>query len=229
MRKILIILAATLVAISCNRGLEHKVVATYPDGKTMIMQDIRDSVVVGETRYYKNGNIHYQKHYDKSGKAEGEWVFNYPSGERFATASHSAKDDEIQWMIYDRDGAPYYKDDYDSIRVLEIGVGETPATIAYFKGHRETLLQFYSNGTLRSMGDLVEGYRDGVWTFYHMNGQKQTEATFIKGREEGQYTVYYENGVPLYIGHYRNGDRIGIWEFYDDEGNLVQKKEYTKE
>lgn len=228
MKKYLIILAATLIAVSCGHKAEQRIVETYPNGEPMIVQMVKDSVVISETRYYENGNIHYQKHFTKDARREGLWEFNYPNGAKFATADYTKNDTVPDWMIYDHDGSPYYKDAYDSVRVLEIGAGDTPATIAYYQNHRQTHIQLYSNGSLRSMGELIDGKRNGIWTFYHMNGQKQTQATFVDGKEDGQYMVFHPNGVPLYIGHYNQGTRVGTWEYYDEDGTLIKKQDYDK-
>ena len=63
-------------------------------------------------------------------------------------------------------------------------------------------------------------------SFYHANGNIQTEATFVGGLEEGPYRVFRENGVPYYIGSYHEGVRTGKWEIYDETGQLVTTQEY---
>lgn len=221
MKRLLIILAATLIAVSCGRKVEEKVIQTYPNGDPMIVQQVKDTIIVGETRYYENGEIQYQKHYSDNAVPEGTWNFNYPNGKTFATADYS-NPSAPTWMIYDHDGAPYYKDEFDSMKVMELGIFETPATLVYYKDHYQTELQFFSNGLLRCMGTWLDNQRDGLWTYYHPTGQKQTEATFKNGLRDGQYTVYYENGIPLYIGHYNMDTPCGTWEYYDPDGELIK-------
>jgi antitoxin component YwqK of YwqJK toxin-antitoxin module len=82
---------------------------------------------------------------------------------------------------------------------------------------------------LRCEGVTVNGLREGLWVYYFPSGNRQTEATFVGGKEEGPYRVYRDNGVPYYIGQYRGGQRYGIWEVYDPEGNLTGTKEFFKE
>lgn len=130
-----------------------------------------------------------------------------------------------KWTITGRDGREVVED-YDSMRVVEIGADGHPTTVYYYKDGRQTALQYYTGMILRCRGDIVDGRRDGLWQYYYENGNLQAEATYVDGREEGDYRVYRENGLPYYIGRYSGGVRTGTWEVYDQEGNLVETKEY---
>lgn len=225
MKKLFLIIAAALCLVSCHRT-ETKTIQAYDDGSPMLQQELQDSILTAETKYYENGKVQYSKHFDKNGKPNGVWTYNYPTGVKFAEATFSNENARPQWMIYNRDGEPYYQEQYDSLAVLEMGEFETPATIAYYKDNTILEFQFYSNGNLRSHGNLVDGKRQGVWIFYHPNGQKQTEADFLDGRENGYYTVYRETGVPFYRGQYANGQRIGTWEIYNEDATLHSTQNY---
>ena len=50
----------------------------------------------------------------------------------------------------------------------------------------------------------------------------------IYRRENGTYCVFRETGVPYYRGEYVDGQRVGTWEFYDDQANLIATKEFGK-
>ena len=225
MKRLFLILTVALCFVSCN-NTETRTVQAYEDGSPMIQQELQDSVLTAETKYYENGKVQYSKYFDKKGQPSGIWTFNYPTGVKFAEATYTEGSTTPKWMIYNRDGEPYYQGDYDSLAVLELGELETPATIVYSQGTKELHFQFYSNGNLRSHGALVNGLREGVWVFYHPNGQKQTEAEFLNGRENGIYTVYRETGVPFYRGKYANGQRIGTWEIYNEDLTLLTTKNY---
>ena len=68
--------------------------------------------------------------------------------------------------------------------------------------------------------------RAGLCVFYFPTGNKQTEYTFLLGREEGPYKVFRENGIPYYIGQCREGRRVGVWEIYNEDGTLAITKDY---
>lgn len=137
----------------------------------------------------------------------------------------TVKEGSSQWHITGPDGREVVTD-YDSMRVVEVSDDGHPMTVCYFKGNEQVWLQYYSTMVKRSEGRVVNGLREGPWTFYHPDGSVQTECTFVGGLEEGPYKVFRQGGIPYYIGQYTHGQRTGTWEVYDDQGNLVAKKEY---
>lgn len=226
------ILAGLLLLTSCNNDTE-KIVATWPDGSPQIVHTLmgkdNNAVKIAERRYYENGQLQYEKHYNaKDSQPDGTWTFYYEDGKTFAEGRFDADHTQgTDWKLTSRDGADY-GNGTDSLRVAELGDAENPATVFFYHDSTMTIRQFYSTGTLRSEGKMVNGLREGPWNFYFANGNPQTEATFANGKEEGTYTVYRENGVPYYRGQYKEGKRIGTWELYDDQANLVSTQEYGK-
>ena len=49
---------------------------------------------------------------------------------------------------------------------------------------------------------------------------------FVKGKREGKGKIYHENGKVNVENEYRDGKPYGIWKYYDEDGNLVDVKEY---
>lgn len=219
-----------LLLTSCNNNTE-KIVATWPDGSPQIVQTLHGkadaAVRVAERRYYENGQLQCEKHYDtKTGMPEGTWRFYHDNGVCFAEGHFDASHPQgYNWKLTNRDGDAI-GGDADSVSVIEMGDAENPATLYFYHDSTTTLRQFYSTGVLRSEGIIVNGQREGLWQFFFANGRPQTEATFVGGKEEGAYTVYRENGVPYYRGMYKAGRRIGTWELYDEQANLVSTQEY---
>ncbi len=64
--------------------------------------------------------------------------------------------------------------------------------------------------------------KDGPAFAYHKNGKIQTEAFYVKGKEQGEYKVYREDGTPLYEGYYNMGERDGEWKFYFKHGQVAK-------
>ena len=134
------------------------------------------------------------------------------------------------WQFLDQKGEPYYPD-CDSLHVVEIGPEGHPMTVCFYlsyapNGVSELWQQFYPNMQTRSLGNIVNGLREGTWTFYFPNGTPQAESQFLHGLEEGPYKVFRENGVPYYIGQYHQGQRTGTWEIYNPDGTLATTQEY---
>ena len=75
---------------------------------------------------------------------------------------------------------------------------------------------------------IKEGKYEGVFKFYHNNGQLSFKSFFKNGIREGKYISYYENGVTLEEGVYHNNLKKGIWYVYYDNGKLSSKEIYVK-
>lgn len=83
-------------------------------------------------------------------------------------------------------------------------------------------MYYYQDKKVYVGGGMKNNLRDGVWKAYHPNGNIQTDAFYIGGKEEGDYTVYYDNEQILYTGHYTNGNCDGEWKFYSKNGKLTK-------
>ena len=42
------------------------------------------------------------------------------------------------------------------------------------------------------------------------------------GTLDGEYVSYYEDGTIFYSGFYKNGIKIGEWNYYDENGLFEQ-------
>lgn len=232
-KSIIPLFMAALLMAACN-PVREKVLEYYPSGEPMLIAlekgKKENPTRVGEKMYYQNGQLQFEKTF--SGKPEvpdGTWNYYWDNGQLFATADFSQKHDYgSHWQFFNRNGGPYYDGKLDSVVVSDMGLFGTPSTVSFFSGENQDVIQFYSNYTVRSTERLRNHMRQGKVYFYFPNGKIQVEANFVDGIEDGPYVVYHETGVPYYQGTYEKGNRVGTWEFYDKEGNPLQKKEYTK-
>ena len=71
-------------------------------------------------------------------------------------------------------------------------------------------------------------HRDGTWTSWYDNGQKNSECKYIDGKENGAYHVWHRNGKPYIKGKYKMGVKVGTFTFYDSLGNVTQETNYDK-
>ena len=49
-----------------------------------------------------------------------------------------------------------------------------------------------------------------------------------EGNVEGYLEEYWSNCILAYKGNYINGERVGYWEFYYSDGNLMFKEFFVK-
>ena len=232
MKEHLIWLILMVVVISGCGHEKERTVLTYPDGKVLqknrVIVNGDKEKLIGETRFYPDGTMQYEKFFDgERSKPKGEWHYYYADGKMFASAKFDTKHDMGRdWHFFDQEGKDLFKENYDSLVVTELSMLQTPATVLLYDGAKITQYQFFSNCTLRSKGQMIDGKRQGHWVYYHSTGYKQSEADYVDDLENGMHTVYRENGVPYYRGAYSDGKRIGVWEFYDADGNLTGTKQY---
>lgn len=63
---------------------------------------------------------------------------------------------------------------------------------------------------------------------YHPNGYEKFKGYIIEntGDKSGLWTEYYLNGNKKCMGNFKNGNRHGVWKFWDEEKNLLKKEKY---
>jgi antitoxin component YwqK of YwqJK toxin-antitoxin module len=45
---------------------------------------------------------------------------------------------------------------------------------------------------------------------------------------EGEWPSWYENGKPSSLGTFKNGDKTGLWKYWDEAGWLKTEVTYTE-
>jgi len=73
---------------------------------------------------------------------------------------------------------------------------------------------------LKGYGNVINGKRDGHWTFWYPNGHKQSEGQYKKDIVDGVWKNYYESGKLFYIAEYKEGTptATGVWKaFYEKD------------
>lgn len=112
--------------------------------------------------------------------------------------------------------------------------------------------EFYSNGSLKEVGALIDSLKQGYWITYDSVGNLQSECVYVNDIINGEFNIYYPNGEPKVIGYmyhgewkgkrdyyysngnirntgcYEDGKLDGVWEYYDENGYLDKKIEYEK-
>lgn len=88
-------------------------------------------------------------------------------------------------------------------------------------------IENYPNGKLKMEGKLnVNGNRDGLWISYYENGTKWSESYYDDGSREGHSLSFFPSGQTRYIGEYKNDKKIGVWKFYDEDGELFKEETF---
>lgn len=110
-----------------------------------------------------------------------------------------------------------------------------------------------NNGVTKVIGATINGKKQGMWILYDDSGRITSNRTYVNDSLLGEEIDYWENGkissrrylkgeeiegewVQYYDfdknklaqkGSYRAGNKIGIWEYYIEDGRLNKKVNYT--
>ncbi len=67
----------------------------------------------------------------------------------------------------------------------------------------------YVAGKVEFEGEVKNGLKEGIWTYYYPTGQKKMEGQFTDGLKEGTWSYWKENGQPDVTEIYKMGKRLG--------------------
>jgi hypothetical protein len=89
--------------------------------------------------------------------------------------------------------------------------------------------ELYKNGLPKMKGLKVNGKREGRWQSWHPTGAPASECDYKNGVEHGEYIVFHEStGKPMITGKYSEGKKIGQWQFYNEEGQIILDTLFSK-
>ena len=77
-----------------------------------------------------------------------------------------------------------------------------------------------------------EGEKDGKWTtwyepanWYSSDSEKKSEGVYENGEKVGKWTYYHNNGNKKEEGETVNGKKVGKWTYYHNNGNKKEEGE----
>lgn len=119
------------------------------------------------------------------------------------------------------------------------------------KGQKKQIVkEFYPNGRLKSVNEVIGDKRDGTCTYYNENGsvkatvefqnnlyhgkyisyydnkKKHSEITYVAHKKSGPAFTYYENGKIALEENYLDGELNGFKRKYHGNGVLMMENEY---
>lgn len=85
------------------------------------------------------------------------------------------------------------------------------------------LYEFYESKWLKIKGNYKNGKKDGLWAEYIWNGNKIAEGSYKNDFKDGVWTTYHGyKSEKRTVGKYEKNKRVGVWNFYNIKGELVQ-------
>lgn len=176
----------------------------------------------------------------KKGKKDGTWTNYYPGGKKRETAEYREGKLFGPAQYFDQEGALkkqlIFQDSVLVGKYIEyFGKSGNPGYIdpkqvqleGQYENGRKTgqWVTFYEFGELAVREFYVEGLREGPYLEYDPEGNVITEVTYVKGRMEGPLKRYAFS-IPMEMGNYRNGEKIGEWKRYFPATKILEAEEY---
>ena len=165
----------------------------------------------------------------ENGIRNGQWLYWYENGKKFAETEVKFPITTQKWEILKTDETPYMATSFN-INVCEIYPNGSPYHVIYTKQTEKfsTELFFYPSYKLQMTGTSLNSKREGKWCYWYENGNPWSEGYYKNGENDSIRNVWYENGKKRYEGLYRNGKEAGNWKFYDEKGQLAKEVDYDK-
>lgn len=173
--------------------------------------NFKDNVPVGEFKYYHaNGKLKSITFFVQ-GVHEVRTTIFHPNEKK---ASEGVFMDQLkhgEWKYWDQDG--------------------TLITVENYKnGKKHGVWQVYSSetGILLEESNYIEDKLHGTAKTFYIDGVPCTVENYVDGQRNGMAESYYIDGKLSIKGVFHEGLKIGIWNYYDQNGKLRKVIDYKK-
>jgi antitoxin component YwqK of YwqJK toxin-antitoxin module len=234
MRRLALLIAAGIVALSCGPGevsisqIEEREGLIYQIGKSHPFS----GRVVG---YIAKQNVRISAEY-RNGVKHGLFQEWYPNGTLKSSLVYEEGEKEGEAVSYYQDGQ------IKSLRHYTGGLLEGESEEFFPDGalretsfYKEGALEgantvYYENGSRRSTGWHSQGYADSLWTFWYPDGQVFAEGEYEKNTRTGEWKIFYPDGKLCLEMHYERVlnpgqdwyEPAGSWIYGNREGKRVE-------
>jgi antitoxin component YwqK of YwqJK toxin-antitoxin module len=79
-------------------------------------------------------------------------------------------------------------------------------------------VSWYKNGNKQSEATFINGKENGSIIIWYESGQKSSQTLMKDGKPDGLFISWYENGQKELEGHAVNGQYHGLWESWYENG-----------
>jgi len=85
----------------------------------------------------------------------------------------------------------------------------------------------YDNGKIGLKGQMKNGMKEGVWTWWYSTGQKKRETTYIDNKKEGMTYYWHQNGQKAKELMFKNDKNIDQ-KLWDEGGNRLPNPAFSQ-
>lgn len=87
---------------------------------------------------------------------------------------------------------------------------------------------YWINGHTNCVQSFTNGKRDGETAAFYDDGPKAYVTHFVAGIQEGEAAGYHRSGKLHYRGYYKAGEHAGVWTWFEEDGSIQLKRDYSK-
>ena len=178
----------------------------------------------GEYRRNKDGKLHTKGTF-KDGARTGNWTWFYPDGKVMAEAVYKNNKRVGAFVKY----FPGGKGKVKCKGKFQID-GKGVVLCAHPNKKRDYAMSFAFDD---SVDDGVA--RQGAFKRWYDSGKLAQEGTYDKDLKSGTWTTYHKfsdnlkhDRIPMERGAYKDGKRVGIWQFWRSSGAKLKRIKYTE-
>ncbi|WP_411699448.1 toxin-antitoxin system YwqK family antitoxin [Conyzicola sp.] len=85
----------------------------------------------------------------------------------------------------------------------------------------------FSDGTISGRGPVdAHGVKSGRWEFYYRSGTLKGVGEFVDGAMNGDWVWTREDGTLMRTGTFVAGEQRGQWKTYDSAGDLARTTDF---
>lgn len=90
-----------------------------------------------------------------------------------------------------------------------------------------SFIDYYLDGTKQGEGFFLKGKLNGQRFLYFPNGVLSDRINYVNGITHGQEERFYEDGTLKQKGNFANGKEVGLWELFHPNGALQQRTTFN--
>ncbi len=88
--------------------------------------------------------------------------------------------------------------------------------------------QWYEDGSKQSEGSYVRGKEHGEWRYWHRSGGLAMAGGFDRGRKHGEWRSWHENGAKQSTGRFLDDTKAARWRYWAADGSSAGEVDYLR-
>ncbi|HYE08063.1 MAG TPA: hypothetical protein VEL07_21290 [Planctomycetota bacterium] len=88
--------------------------------------------------------------------------------------------------------------------------------------------QWFADGGKQSEGSYVRGKEHGEWRYWHRKGGLAMEGSYDRGRKHGMWRSWHENGGKQSAGRFLDDAKAARWQYWNPDGSSAGEVDYLR-